>query len=199
MMSAAHTKPTRGRKRPLVKTAEVTRHASTPLASLPALPADVWGCISRAALAAEGSTMRSSVRLSLVCRTWRDGLRGETQQRCPSLRATPLICTHRLSALVCIALSICTRSLNSCVGMPYIAGCTSSRLLSVCARRCTASIPSQRGCGLRMSQCVPTGVCFTPTRWLGDGTSPTHDECYLTDVTWSPGSRPPAQISIIPC
>ena len=45
-------------------------------APLPALTADVWGSIARAALAAEGSTMEARRCLSLVSRMWRDGLRG---------------------------------------------------------------------------------------------------------------------------
>jgi len=43
---------------------------------LSALPADVLGCIMRAALAADGGTMRARRSLSLVCRMWRDSLRG---------------------------------------------------------------------------------------------------------------------------
>ncbi len=45
-------------------------------ASLPALPVDVWGYIAHTTLAAEGSTAQARFRLSLVCRTWRDSLRG---------------------------------------------------------------------------------------------------------------------------
>ncbi len=45
-------------------------------APLPALTADVWGCIASEALAAEGSTMEARRRLSLVSRMWRDSLRG---------------------------------------------------------------------------------------------------------------------------
>ncbi len=45
-------------------------------APLPALPADVWGRITREALAAEGSTMPAWLRLGLVCRAWRENLRG---------------------------------------------------------------------------------------------------------------------------
>ncbi len=46
-----------------------------------ALPADVMGCILRAALAASGSTMRARRRLSRVCRAWRDSLRGAQPAR----------------------------------------------------------------------------------------------------------------------
>ena len=42
---------------------------------LPTLPADVTGCFACAALAAEGIN-ESLDRLSLVCRAWRDVLRG---------------------------------------------------------------------------------------------------------------------------
>ncbi len=45
-------------------------------APLPMLPPDVMGCIARATLAAEGGDVRAWVRLSLVCRTWREGLQG---------------------------------------------------------------------------------------------------------------------------
>ena len=38
---------------------------------MPALPADVMGCIARATLAAEKRTMSARARLSLVCRAWR--------------------------------------------------------------------------------------------------------------------------------
>ncbi len=47
-----------------------------PPALLRALPADVWGSITLTALAAEGNTVQARVRLSSVCRTWRDCLRG---------------------------------------------------------------------------------------------------------------------------
>ncbi len=45
-------------------------------APLPVLPPDVLGRIARAALAAEDDDVRAWGRLSLVCRTWRDSLRG---------------------------------------------------------------------------------------------------------------------------
>ena len=47
-----------------------------PAAALPALPSDVWARIARAALAAEGRSLPPRVRLSLVCRDWRESLRG---------------------------------------------------------------------------------------------------------------------------
>ncbi len=49
---------------------------SMPRALLPALPADVLGCIAHAALAAEDSDVRAWNRLSAVCRAWRESLRG---------------------------------------------------------------------------------------------------------------------------
>lgn len=45
-------------------------------ALLPALPPDAMGCVARAALTAEGSTAKARARLSLVCRRWRESLRG---------------------------------------------------------------------------------------------------------------------------
>ena len=46
-------------------------------APLPLLPADVMGRIAHVTLAAEGGPQeRAWARLSLVCRTWRDSLRG---------------------------------------------------------------------------------------------------------------------------
>ncbi len=48
-----------------------------PSVPLPAVPADVLGCIARAALFAEGSTVEARRDLSLVCRAWREALRGE--------------------------------------------------------------------------------------------------------------------------
>jgi len=50
-------------------------------APLPALPADVWGCIALTTLAAEGTTAQARFRLSLVCRIWRDTLRGAQSVR----------------------------------------------------------------------------------------------------------------------
>ena len=47
-------------------------HAPLP----PLLPPDVLACIARAALVAEDNTGQACGRLSLVCRTWRDSLRG---------------------------------------------------------------------------------------------------------------------------
>ncbi len=43
---------------------------------LAALPDDELGCVLRATLAASGSTMEARGLLSLVCRRWRDSLRG---------------------------------------------------------------------------------------------------------------------------
>jgi len=61
--------PTRGRS---------ARLRNTNAAPLPTLPPDVMGRIARAALAAEetGRHERAWARLSSVCRTWRDSLRG---------------------------------------------------------------------------------------------------------------------------
>ena len=50
-------------------------NGSMPPTPLPALPPDVWRCIMQMALTAEGSMVQARVRLSLVCRTWRDCLR----------------------------------------------------------------------------------------------------------------------------
>ncbi len=47
-----------------------------PSAQLPALPPELMERIARAALAVEGADMRAWARLSLVCRTWRESLRG---------------------------------------------------------------------------------------------------------------------------
>ncbi len=44
--------------------------------ALSALPPDLMACVARAALAAEGSTVRARCRLSLVSRAWGDSLRG---------------------------------------------------------------------------------------------------------------------------
>ncbi len=52
------------------------RASESPAAVLPALPLDVWACIMRLSLAVEGSTAQARGRLSLVCRAWRDALRG---------------------------------------------------------------------------------------------------------------------------
>ncbi len=59
-----------------------------------ALSADELGCILRAALAADGSTMQARRRLSLVCRKWRDSLRGVQPARVVGSigDATPVIC-----------------------------------------------------------------------------------------------------------
>ena len=43
---------------------------------LPALPVELMGCIARAALAAEADDAQAWARLRLVCRAWRDSLRG---------------------------------------------------------------------------------------------------------------------------
>ena len=50
-------------------------------ASLPALPADVMGCIARATFAAEKNTAAARGRLSLVSRSWRESLRGKLSAR----------------------------------------------------------------------------------------------------------------------
>lgn len=50
--------------------------ASMSAAQLPYLPPEVMDCVARAALHAEGGTAEAWVRLSLVCHTWRDSLRG---------------------------------------------------------------------------------------------------------------------------
>ncbi len=47
-----------------------------PPAPPPALPPDMMGRIARAALTAEGDDVQAWARLSLVSRTWRDGLHG---------------------------------------------------------------------------------------------------------------------------
>ena len=46
-----------------------------------ALPDDALGCILRMALAANGSTMQARRDLSLLCRRWRDSLRGAQPAR----------------------------------------------------------------------------------------------------------------------
>ena len=43
---------------------------------LPPLPADAWGLIAQATLAAEGDDVQSWATLRLVSRAWRDGLQG---------------------------------------------------------------------------------------------------------------------------
>ncbi len=57
------------------------------------LPDDDLGCILRMALAADGSTMQARCRLSVVCRRWRDSLRG-AQPACCRLcwRRDPVVC-----------------------------------------------------------------------------------------------------------
>jgi len=76
------------------------------LPALPALPAEVLGCIAHAALAAEDNDVRAWVRLSLVCRTWRDSLRGAQRKSyvelcellqlppCPRQRHVCSLCRH---------------------------------------------------------------------------------------------------------
>ncbi len=51
--------------------------SSPPLA---ALPAGVMDCIARMTLVAEDNDMQAWVRLSLVCRAWRESLRGAEPQ-----------------------------------------------------------------------------------------------------------------------
>ena len=100
-MSEADAEPARARKRPLGKTDGGRRLASMPPAPLPALPAEVWRGIACRALAAEGSTVQAVVRLSLVCRTWRECLRGgrsRTNLCCPHCCLEhPTCCSHILS------------------------------------------------------------------------------------------------------
>ncbi len=55
-------------------------NGSMPAALRPTLPPDVMARIMRAALAADGDDVRAWVRLSLVSRTWRDGLRGASSR-----------------------------------------------------------------------------------------------------------------------
>ena len=45
----------------------------------PLLPPEVWGAIARETLAAEGGGARAWVRLSLINRSWRAGLAGQSQ------------------------------------------------------------------------------------------------------------------------
>ena len=45
-------------------------------ARLPALPADVLSRIARETLVVEGGTNKAWIRLSLVCGSWRNSLRG---------------------------------------------------------------------------------------------------------------------------
>ena len=47
----------------------------SPAVAPPALPSDLLACIACVALAAEGSTEEAWLRLSLVCRAWRESLR----------------------------------------------------------------------------------------------------------------------------
>ncbi len=73
---------------------------------LPTLPAEVLGTIARTTLAAEDSDVRAWVRLSLVCRAWRDSLRGAQIQSyvklcellllppCPRQRHVCSLCRH---------------------------------------------------------------------------------------------------------
>ncbi len=49
--------------------------------ALSALPPDLMACVARAALTAEGSTVQARRHLSLVCRAWRDSLRGAQSLR----------------------------------------------------------------------------------------------------------------------
>jgi len=64
------------------------QYCSMDSAPLPTLPADVMGRIARATLAAEeGPQDRAWVRLSSVCRTWRDSLRGAHSARVCHLAA----------------------------------------------------------------------------------------------------------------
>ncbi len=54
-------------------------------APAPELPPDAWGAIARTALAAEGDSIQTWARLSLVARAWRDGLKGARLRHEPEL------------------------------------------------------------------------------------------------------------------
>ena len=76
-IDAADTEPAAQLSSPAAAFDTAARGASMPpAAALPALPSDLLAHIARVALAAEGSTVPLRVRLSLVCRDWRESLRG---------------------------------------------------------------------------------------------------------------------------
>ena len=55
---------------------ETGSSVSMSLVPLPELPSDVLGCIRRAVLLLDGGNAQAWARLSLVCRAWRESLRG---------------------------------------------------------------------------------------------------------------------------
>ena len=78
----------RGRRKPAwttqrrrVKT--FARSVGMAAAPLPSLPSDVLDRITRAALEAAGATAEARRCLGLVCRRWRDSLRGTLPAPCP--------------------------------------------------------------------------------------------------------------------
>ncbi len=60
----------------------------------PELPPDAWGAIARTALAAEGDSVQTWARLSLVARAWRDGLKGARSRHDPSCGVGLPLLTH---------------------------------------------------------------------------------------------------------
>ena len=75
----------------------------------PELPPELMSRIAREALAAEGSGVQAWVRLSLVCRPWRDYLRG-THSSSSAAAVSPVLTldsiisaasTHLLAVAIC--------------------------------------------------------------------------------------------------
>ena len=72
----------RRRRKPQQARGGLSTYCQMVQAALPTLPSDVLSHIACAALTAEWSTEEARIRLSLVCRAWRDGLRGAQHARC---------------------------------------------------------------------------------------------------------------------
>ena len=84
------------------------------------LPSDVWSTLARAALAAEGDGLAAWLRLSLVCRAWRDSLAGACDMR--TVARTSHGCTRgplpNMPRLMTLTSSWCCTS--SCAFQPEV-------------------------------------------------------------------------------
>ena len=118
-------------------------------AALPTLPSDVLNYIACAALTATGSIKEARIRLSLVCRAWRDSLRGtqpalvliwrhfgssQTQQHAECNPLTP----------PCLLPVQCCSSETSAPAGSLLRAVVSQTPRPTTAHRCTAGVPWHR-------------------------------------------------------
>ena len=80
-----------GHEHPCYALLRLVKGMLLPQAMLPLLP-DLWPSLAKAALAADGNSLAAWLRLSMVCRTWRESLAGAHRLALPSsLRSSSML------------------------------------------------------------------------------------------------------------